>query len=80
MAAFIGAEEAALSEEDVAALVEETTLEAMRANPRTNCAHWGEWGIVVKRDRAKNFMLRKGRFGFRFLRDRNSSSLGVFWN
>ena len=58
MAAFIGAE--AGSEEEVAALAAATAFEAMGANPRTNCAHWADWGIVLKRDRAKNFMLRKG--------------------
>ena len=71
VAAFIGAD--AGSEEEVSALAAETTLEAMRANPRTNCDHWGMWGIVLKRDRAKNFMLRKGQF--RIIRI-TTSSLG----
>ena len=63
VAAFLGgvAAEAAASEEEVSAVAAATTLEAMRANPRTSCAHWRDtWGVVLNRDRTKNFMLRKG--------------------
>ena len=61
MAAFLGVAEAASSEDEVAAVAAATTLEAMRANPRTSCAHWRDtWGVVLNRDRTKNFMLRKG--------------------
>ena len=62
--AFLGgdAAEAVASEDDVvSAVAAATTLEAMRANPRTSCAHWRDtWGVVLNRDRTKNFMLRNG--------------------
>ena len=64
MGAFLGgdAAEAVASEDDVvSAVAAATTLEAMRANPRTSCAHWRDtWGVVLNRDRTKNFMLRNG--------------------
>ena len=58
MASFIGAD--AGSDDDVAALAAATTFEAMRENPRTNCRHWADFGIVSKSDAGENFMLRKG--------------------
>ena len=36
----------------------------MRENPRTNCRHWADFGIVSKSDAGENFMLRNGEFIF----------------
>jgi len=59
VAAFVGVEN--LTEEEVEAVAEATSFQAMKANPLTNYSHWESWGLSLKSKR-ETFM-RKGEVG-----------------